>query len=242
MLNKIENLDRDCQELYNLLNLKDESLSSQKINLINHIYARDTEMHSQLLFILLSRYRGCPSIIDGADGLIFELLLHSDDSQVNSELVKYFKNGIVHLNSDCGIDYLPLQKLLLAKRFQEADTLTHLLLCDLSQILGDHTRHWLYFTDILRLPSVDLNTIDQLWQVHSGGLFGLSVQKRIWLSANSNWEKFWSKIGWKVNNVSCRYPQEFVWDVSAPAGHLPLFNQLRGVQVLAALFNHPAFL
>ena len=242
MVNEIENLDRDCQELCKLLNIKDESLLSQKRNLINNIYSRDTELHNQLLFILLSRYRDSDSIIDGVDGLIFELLLKSNNPLVHSKIVKYLNNGIVHLKSDCGIDYLPLQKLLLAKRFQEADTLTHSLLCNLSQILGDHTRKWLYFTDVLGLPSVDLHTIDQLWQVHSGGLFGLSVQKRIWLSANSNWEKFWSKIGWKVNNVSCRYPQEFIWDVSAPAGHLPLFNQLRGVQVLAALFNHPAFL
>ena len=242
MFNKIENLDNDCQELCKLLKIKDDSLLLQKRNLINRIYCRDSKLHIQLLLILLNRYRDCNNEVDGTDGLIFELLLTSDDPSIHVEINKYLSDGIVNLKSDCAIDYLPLQKLLLAKRFQEADTLTHSLLCNVSQTLGDHTRQWLYFTDIVRLPSADLNTIDQLWQVHSGGLFGLSVQKRIWLSANSNWEKFWYKIGWKVNNVNCRYPQEFVWDVSAPAGHLPLFNQLRGVQVLAALFNHPAFL
>nr|YP_009314032.1 Hypothetical protein ycf53 [Izziella formosana]SCW22286.1 Hypothetical protein ycf53 [Izziella formosana] len=242
MFNEIENLDDDCQVLLDLLNHKEDSSLSQKANLINHIYLKDTESQHQLLRILLIRYRDYEIDIDGTDGMIFELLLQSDIPAVRAEVAKYFKEGIVQLNSDCGIDYLPLQKLLLAKRFQEADTLTHALLCNLSQVLGDHTRQWLYFTDIGKLPAVDLHTIDKLWLVHSGGLFGLSVQKQIWLSANSNWEKFWSKIGWKVNNVNCRYPQEFVWDVSAPAGHLPLFNQLRGVQVLAALFNHPAFL
>ncbi len=241
MIKNMKNLDDDCEKLLNLLHTGDCNLLEQKIDLINKIYRRDNILHSQLLSILLDRYYDPSIMIDMIDGFIFELLLKSENTIVHSEMSKHFPKGIVHLKSECGIDYLPLQKLLLSKKFQEADTLTHLLLCQLSQILGNHTRKWLYFTDINRFPCTDLHTIDQLWQVHSRGLFGLSVQKRIWLSNNSDWERFWSKIGWKVNNVNCRYPQEFVWDVNAPEGHLPLFNQLRGVQVLAALFEHPAF-
>nr|YP_009314647.1 Hypothetical protein ycf53 [Neoizziella asiatica]SCW23102.1 Hypothetical protein ycf53 [Neoizziella asiatica] len=241
MLKKMENLDDDCKKLLDLLHTSDLNFSEQKIELINKIYLKDKLLHSQLLSILLDRYYDASVMTDFIDGVMFELLLQSDNTIVHTEISKHFAQGIVRLKSECNIDYLPLQKLLLSKKFQEADTLTHVLLCQLSQILGNHTRKWLYFTDINRFPATDLHTIDQLWQVHSGGLFGLSVQKRIWLSNNSDWERFWAKIGWKVDNVNCRYPQEFVWDVNAPEGHLPLFNQLRGVQVMAALFEHPAF-
>ncbi|PLZ94121.1 hypothetical protein CI594_16205, partial [Fischerella thermalis CCMEE 5196] len=44
----------------------------------------------------------------------------------------------------------------------------------------------------------------------------------------------------KGNNWT-RYPQEFTWDLSAPKGHLPLSNQLRGVRVIASIFAHPAW-
>nr|YP_009312806.1 Hypothetical protein ycf53 [Helminthora furcellata]SCW21060.1 Hypothetical protein ycf53 [Helminthora furcellata]SCW23920.1 Hypothetical protein ycf53 [Helminthora furcellata] len=241
MLRNIEDLDCNCKELLNLLSSYDVSMRYEAIDLVNKIYHSNHELHLQLLVILLDRYDNHQIAMNIVDGIMFELLLKSENSNIYPEIVKYLPTGIIKLKSDCGIDYLPLQKLLLAKKFQDADALTHVLLCKLSQKLGNHSRQWLYFTDVVRLPCIDLHTIDQLWQVHSEGLFGLSAQKRIWLSTNSDWEKFWAKIGWKVNNVSCRYPQEFTWDTNAPAGHLPLFNQLRGVQVLAALFDHPAF-
>ncbi|NET49629.1 MAG: hypothetical protein F6K09_13095, partial [Merismopedia sp. SIO2A8] len=49
------------------------------------------------------------------------------------------------------------------------------------------------------------------------------------------------KIGWKSGNSCTRYPNEFTWDISAPAGHLPLSNQLRGVRVMSSLLSHPAW-
>jgi GUN4-like len=61
------------------------------------------------------------------------------------------------------------------------------------------------------------------------------------LGLSKNWENFWSKIGWKNGNTWTRYPNEFIWDLSAPKGHLPLSNQLRGVRVIASLFSHPAW-
>ena len=88
------------------------------------------------------------------------------------------------------------------------------------------------------MPSEDLIVIDSLWQAYSRHKFGFSKQRQIWLSTNCDWEKFWDQIGWKNNGIARRYPNEFLWDVNAPSGHLPLFNQLRGVQVLSALFNH----
>nr|YP_009314441.1 Hypothetical protein ycf53 [Liagoropsis maxima]SCW22695.1 Hypothetical protein ycf53 [Liagoropsis maxima] len=238
----MDDLDENFQTLLTLLSLNDDALRSQQLSLVNQIYNSGCNTHNQLLSVLLSRYFDDSIEVNCIDGLIFELLLKSRDDDINSMLKQNLPHGIVPLKSDIDIDYFPLQQLLVAKQFQQADKLTQVLLCNLSQLLGQHKRQWLYFTDICILPIVDLRTIDKLWQVHSEGLFGLSVQRSIWLSTNSNWEKFWTKIGWKVNNVSCRYPQEFTWNITAPAGHLPLFNQLRGVQVLAALFAHPAWI
>jgi GUN4-like. len=87
----------------------------------------------------------------------------------------------------------------------------------------------------------DLQTINTLWKVHSEGKFGFSVQREIWLGSGKNWDKLWPLIGWKKGNNWTRYPQEFIWDLSAPRGHLPLSNQLRGVQPFAALMAHPAW-
>ncbi|MEN9272733.1 MAG: GUN4 domain-containing protein, partial [Gloeomargarita sp. DG_1_5_bins_55] len=71
--------------------------------------------------------------------------------------------------------------------------------------------------------------------------FGWRVQRRIWLGCGRNWDKFWRTIGWFQAGTWPRYPQGFTWDVSAPAGHLPLADQKRGVRVLEALLLHPAW-
>nr|YP_010952330.1 conserved hypothetical plastid protein [Gloiopeltis furcata]WMP13999.1 conserved hypothetical plastid protein [Gloiopeltis furcata] len=136
------------------------------------------------------------------------------------------------------MDYKPLQKLLISKHYRQADRLTQIYLCQLAGLDEDSKRNWLYFTDIQSLPSEDLATIDMLWRLYSRNKFGFSRQRKIWLSNNCNWEKLWSRIGWKNEGVACRYPDEFMWSIDAPQGHLPLFNQLRGVQVLSALFDH----
>jgi len=145
------------------------------------------------------------------------------------------------LNSEAGINYVPLQKLLAEQKFQEADRLTLQKMCELAGSSAVQ-RKWLYFTEVEQFPIADLQTINQLWLNYSEGKFGFSVQREIWLSVGKNWEKFWSKIGWKAGNVWTRYPQEFTWDLTAPKGHLPLSNQLRGVRVIASLLSHPAWL
>ncbi len=153
---------------------------------------------------------------------------------------KYFKEGVVKLRSSSDIDYKPLYRSLISHNFKTANQLTQKYLNMLAGLNSDQKRQWLYFTDVLNFPTQDLRTIDSLWTIYSGGQFGFSVQKQIWINNNKNWEKFWHTIGWKNNKKNARYPNEFIWDTTAPTGHLPLFNQLRGVQVLAKLFMHPA--
>lgn len=149
--------------------------------------------------------------------------------------------GIVPLNSERNIDYTPLEQLLAQQEFQAADRMTLELLC---QLAGETAmqRKWLYFTEVESFPITDLQAIDNLWLKYSEGKFGFSVQRQIWLSSGKNWEKFWPQIGWKKGNNWTRYPHEFTWNLSAPRGHLPLSNQLRGVRVMASLLTHPAWL
>ena len=102
----------------------------------------------------------------------------------------------------------------------------------------NNKKNWLYFTDIQFLPKQDLFILDKLWKIYSKGKFGFSIQKKIWVYNNKKWDKFWEKINWISNGVMRRYPNDFVWTVDAPEGHLPLFNQLRGTQTLSYLFRN----
>ncbi len=174
------------------------------------------------------------------DGKAYLFLYNSDSIKAKEFLQTHFSQGIVPLKSECGIDYTPLQKLLVSQDFQAADRLTLEKMCEMA---GPTTvqRKWLYFTDIENLPISDLQTINNLWIVHSEGKFGFTVQREIWLALGKNWENLWAKIGWKKGNTWTRYPNEFTWDLSAPKGHLPLSNQLRGVRVIASLLAHPAW-
>ncbi|MBW4576139.1 MAG: GUN4 domain-containing protein [Aphanothece sp. CMT-3BRIN-NPC111] len=167
--------------------------------------------------------------------------LYKANSPAASEFVQAnFPTGVVPLRSERGIDYNPLQQLLAQQNFLSADELTRQKLCELA---GNSAvqRKWVYFTEVENFPIVDLQTINTLWLVNSEGKFGFSVQRDLWLSTGKNWEKLWSKIGWKTGNNWTRYPNDFTWDLTAPRGHLPLSNQLRGVRVIASLLSHPAW-
>jgi len=171
---------------------------------------------------------------------IYQTLFNSQSPKVLEFLQQHFPTGIVPLNSDRNIDYTELQQLLAQQKFQEADRLTIQKLCELA---GESAvlRKWLYFTEVEHFPTTDLLTIDALWLAHSDYQYGFSVQRQIWLSVGKKWEKLWNKIGWKSGYSWTRYPDGFTWSTSAPKGHLPLSNQLRGVRVIAALLNHPAW-
>lgn len=175
-----------------------------------------------------------------AAGLAYQALYDADTSTTKEFLQAHFPTGIVPLNSDQGIDYTNLQQLLLKQDFLAADNLTLEKLCELAGSVAMQ-RKWLYFSEVDNFPVTDLQTINTLWLIHSQGKFGFSVQRELWLSLSKNWEKLWPVIGWKTGNSWTRYPHEFIWNLSAPRGHLPLSNQLRGVRVIASLLSHPAW-
>jgi hypothetical protein len=145
------------------------------------------------------------------------------------------------LQSEANIDYKPLEELLIQQNFESADRLTSI---KLREIVGEEAvkRGWLYFTEVAQINNTDLKTINELWVTHSDGKFGFSVQRKIWLGLDKNWEKFWLQIGWKKDSKFTRYPNEFIWDTTAPKGHLPLSNQIRGNKTMTAIFAHPVWL
>jgi GUN4-like/ARM-like repeat domain, GUN4-N terminal len=178
-----------------------------------------------------------PTIVMGA---VYQYLYASELPQVQAYLDRELPNGIVPLNSSLDIDYRSLQQLLAQQKFEAADKLTTEKLCELAGTAAIG-RKWIYFTEVEQLPAADLQTIDLLWLIHSQGKFGFSVQRELWLGAAKNWDKLWSKIGWKSGNNWTRYPSAFTWDLTAPRGHLPLSNQLRGVRVISSLLSHSAW-
>lgn len=191
-----------------------------------------------LLMEFLRDRQSAPATI--AEGNVYRLLYQAKTPKTQDFLQTHFPSGVVPLCSDRGADYKPLQQLLADEDFENADRLTLKKLCELAGPTAAQ-RNWLYFTEVESLPVTDLQTINTLWLLHSEGKFGFSVQREIWLGVGKDWDKVWPKIGWKSGNNWTRYPGEFTWNLSAPRGHLPLSNQLRGVRVMAALLAHPAW-
>ena len=181
-----------------------------------------------------------PATVDLVAGKVYQVLFQADSPVCADYLQIHFPMGIVPLRSEKALDYHPLQLLLAKQDFQAADQFTLQKLCELA---GESAvqRKWIYFTEVDQFPAIDLQTINALWLVHSEGKFGFSIQREIWLSLGKSWDKLWSKIGWKEGINWTRYPQGFTWDLTAPKGHLPLSNQLRGVRVIASLLAHPAW-
>ncbi len=180
------------------------------------------------------------TVISYIEGKIYQILLTANTDEIRTFLSQHYPNGIVPLASARNVDYTSLETALSRCEFQVADQITLQKLCELA---GETAlqRNWLYFTEVTNLPETDLQTINTLWLTYSEGRFGFSVQRSLWLGVGQDWDKLWPKIGWKSGNTWTRYPKEFIWDVSAPLGHLPLSNQLRGVRVMAALLSHPAW-
>jgi hypothetical protein len=171
----------------------------------------------------------------------YQSLYSQGPEEVRATLQAQFPQGIVPLRSERGIDYQPLQQLLVEQNWLEADRLNNIKLCEIAGPAAA-ARKWVYFTDVTSFPVADLRTINALWMAHSEGRFGYSVQREIWLAVGQTWDKLWPKLNWKDGNAWTRYPGEFVWGMSAPRGHLPLTNQLRGVRVMGELMGHPAWI
>jgi hypothetical protein len=122
------------------------------------------------------------------------ILLNGSPSSSNSSIVLKFRRSTPQANlfatpsqtqqetfsSAAGIDYTRLNRLLSEGHWQQANQETWDLLC---QALAKNKGSYLSSEEINRLPCQDLQTIDRLWQKHSEGRFGFSVQKQAYTAS-----------------------------------------------------------
>jgi hypothetical protein len=149
------------------------------------------------------------------------------------------RDGWFRAPSAAGIDYGPLQRDLLAERFEDADRNTSAILRRLAGAEAER-RGYVYFSEVPVMEGLDLVTLDRLWTAYSLGRFGFSAQARLLEGLNGRYDRLWPRIGWKLDGVWTRYPGAFDWSITAPEGHMPLVNQLRGVRLMDAILNHPS--
>ena len=94
--------------------------------------------------------------------------------------------------------------------------------------VGKEEGQWFDPEDVLNFPCESLKVIDGLWISHSGGKFGFSVQKELYLkcggvpdgkSYKEARDKLYAMNGWSGTIIS---------DYSSPKGHLPWVNAPMG--------------
>lgn len=174
---------------------------------------------------------------DWAAGLLIQLLVAAKDGYSDRYWATY-PSGWLATPSAQGIDYAPLQRALILQQFEEADRLTSAMLRQLAGAEAER-RGYVYYSEVPRMASADLESLDRLWVSFSRGRFGFSVQGRLLRGCNGRWEQLWPRLGWKQGSRWTRYPGSFQWSIDAPEGHMPLVNQLRGVRLMDALLQHP---
>jgi hypothetical protein len=128
--------------------------------------------------------------------------------------------------------YRELVNYLASGSWQEADQETYQLML---KAVGEQAeqRGYLDLEEIRNFPCEDLLLMDQLWVKFSGGKFGFSVQKQIWVevggkldfgqdtqAAIAAFEKMSDRNGWRRDGNYIASSQ-VTFDTSAPTGHLP---------------------
>lgn len=116
--------------------------------------------------------------------------------------------------------YAALLNYLANGRWREADDETF-------QVMKKVAGGSLTVNAIKEFPCEDLRIIDQLWVKFSGGKFGFSVQKKIYIETGNllngkyreeTYEKFGRCNGWIIDD---KHIQSRIFDMNAPKGHLP---------------------
>lgn len=107
------------------------------------------------------------------------------------------------LASERSINYAPLQDLLRAGQWSQANQLTSQLVL---QAANRKQQGYLVATDIRALPCADLQTVDRLWVYYSDNQYGFSTQAELWQQIggldypDSLW--FESLVGWSGDAIA----------------------------------------
>lgn len=164
-------------------------------------------------------------------------LASQERGELNKQITRIYQDLIVRdsgleqsspsLEAEPSVSYTLLEELLIERDWKEADGETARLAIAIAQ----REKHgFLVETDLNKFPCQALGEIDRLWSNATGGKFGLSVQKDLYLSLGGNrfvnpqiWQMFGAKVGWYRGNTWLRY-NEIDFSVNAPTGHLPIFG------------------
>jgi hypothetical protein len=149
------------------------------------------------------------------------------------------------LRSERGVDYTNLQRLLKAQDWREAERETYRLMIT---TMGKEEGQVFDPEDLLTFPCEDLKTIDGLWVKHSGGKFGFSVQKRVYVECGAKldgnypgvkiWHKFYDRVGWRKAGEYVGYKDLQANLQNSPWGEFPK-SAVGGWWSLCCLLSHP---
>ncbi len=125
--------------------------------------------------------------------------------------------------------YQKLERYLKNEKWQEADQETYRLMIT---AVGKDEGQWFSEKDLKEFPCNELLEIDRLWVKHSNGLYGFSVQKKIYVEcggkldfsypSDETWKKFCDRTAWKNNGEGVDYPNPFFEKkFISKEGHLP---------------------
>ena len=158
------------------------------------------------------------------------------ERMIVEEKLKHEEKTITPIADFTKLDYLLSQQ---AWKQAEEETLAMMF-----KIVNKSRRSdYLGERDFLNFPHIELEIIDRLWRKYSGGKFGFSVQKKIWIDCGGEaycvddqtglsggydadtFLKFGEKLGWRHEN------QEENWHfnltnnlIEAPQGHRPCLD------------------
>lgn len=122
--------------------------------------------------------------------------------------------------------YRLLEDYLQAGEWQKADYETYgLMITRVGKEEGD----FFMPDELLNFPCEDLLRIDRLWVKYSQGVFGFSVQKKIWQDCGSptsykevDWREFGDRVGWRGDGDWLRYSViSSTVSLSSPQGIFP---------------------
>jgi uncharacterized caspase-like protein len=127
------------------------------------------------------------------------------------------------------VDYSKLEGFLKAGKWREADQATAALML---QVANREQARYLDATSIQNFPCEVLREIDRLWVVSSEGIFGFSVQKKIYVEScggkpdgkydGKAMTCFGDRVGWRVKDNWIPYDVVVTFNTKEPEGRLPL--------------------
>ncbi|MEM9216098.1 MAG: GUN4 domain-containing protein [Cyanobacteria bacterium P01_F01_bin.150] len=160
----------------------------------------------------------------------------SEDATTRGIFSKLASNGLDNaslVSCEPKLDFKPLIHFLENEQWRDADSETYQLLL----LLAERTEeNWLRVKDVDKLPTESLKKMDRIWNSHSGGKFGFTVQKNIWNTANKEkyqivkgrpFDEFQQLVGWAKGSYTPMEYSEFTFSQGAVQGHFPTFGRDR---------------